>query len=350
MQDLVTARSFDGAVDLIESYGVSAEAIARSVGMDPEFLYNPDLKLSAVTVNDFFEEAAKVCEDRFLGLKLAEYQSFDLLGEDVAALIRSARSLREIMGVFVDSFDQYCQALSVCLLADEGGVFSCYETRGVLSGTHARYERRVQSIEVGMAIACRELKGLLGKDWRPSRVQFRHSAPQNLNPLRSVFGDNLFFNQDVSALYLTWEECDRPIEPVAEKKLNKAFNESLNEEPSQEIDGQQDAEDENDPFILAVNQAIVKLINSDGCSVQKVADSLGMKLRTFQYRLSQISKSYQGLYDEIRFDLAKEYLCGSDLTVTDISERLNFTDPTTFSRFFKRRAGVSPAAFRKSTL
>jgi len=340
MKDLVTARSLDGALDLIESYGASAEAIARSVGMDSEFLYSPDLNLSGVKLNDFFEEAAKVCEDRFFGLKLAQYQSFSILG-DVAVPIRNSKTLREALGAFVDNFDQHCQALSLCLLPDEGGVFACYELRGGLSDIHGRYERRVQSIEVGIAVACRELKALLGKDWRPSRVQFRHSAPQNLNPFKSVFGDNLFFNQDVNAIYLTWEECDRPIVFVTEEELN-------NEEPSQEVDGQLDTKDENAPFILAVNQTIVKLINSDGCTVQKVADSLGMKLRTFQYRLSQINKSYQGLYDDIRFDLAKEYLCGSGLTVTDISERLNFTDPTTFSRFFKRRARVSPAAFRKS--
>lgn len=319
-------------MELIESYGVSAEAIARSVGIDPEFLYSPDLKLSAAKVNDFLEEAAKVCEDRFFGLKLAEYQSYNILG-DVAVLIRNARSIREILTVFVENFDQHCQALSVCLLPDKDGVFACYEGRGGLSDVHARYDRRVQGMEVGMAIACRELKALLGQDWRPSRVQFRHSAPQDLSPLNKVFGDNLFFNQDVNSIYLTWEECDRPIVPEAEQEIQ---------------DFVRRLEDDNAPFILAVNQAIVKLINSDGCSVQKVADSLDMKLRTFQYRLSQMNKSYQGIYDNIRFDLAKEYLCGSDLTVTDISERLNFTDPTTFSRFFKRRARVSPAAFRKS--
>jgi AraC-like DNA-binding protein len=341
MRDLVTARSLGGAADLIEGYGANAEAIALSVRMDAKFLYSPDLKLSVVKINDFFEEAARVCGDRFFGLKLAEYQSFDVLGGNVDVLVRNTQSLREMLSVFVDKLDQHCQALSLCVLSDEGGLFSCYEARGGVSGVHGRYEKRVQSIELGLAIGCRELKSVLGKGWRPSRVLFRHSAPGDLDPLKSVFGDNLFFNQDVNAIYLTWEECDRPIEPVTEEEFNK--------EASQEVDWQLDAEDESAPFILAVNQAIVKLINSDGCSLQKVADSLGMKLRTFQYRLSQMSKSYQGIYDDIRFDLAKEYLCGSGLMVTDISERLNFSDPTSFSRFFKRRARVSPAAFRKYT-
>jgi len=325
-------------VDLIESYKVSAEAIAQSVGIDAEILYNPDLELSAVKVNDFLEEAAKACEDRFFGLKLAEYQSFDVLEEDLRALVKHAPTIREALTIFVDGLAQHSQTLSVCLLPDGGGIFTCYEAKGVLSDVQGRHDRRVQAIELGIAIACREIKAVLGKVWRPSRVQFRHSSPQNISALKKVFGDNLFFNQDVNALYLTTEECDRQwaIETQSDVLLNKIED----EQPEERGDVS--------PFILTVNQAVIKLLNGDGCTVQKVADELGIKLRTFQYRLSQANNSYQDIYDEIRLDLAKEYLCGSGLTVTDISERLNFTDPTTFSRFFKRRAGVSPAAFRKS--
>jgi len=339
MKDLITGKSLVGVVDLIGRYdGVSAQAIAVSVGIDPEALYNQDLNIASVKVNDFFEEAAKACEDRFFGLKLAEYQSFDVLEGDLSALIQHAPTIREVLSIFVDSLSQHSETLSVCLLPDSGGIFTCYEAKGVLSDVQGLHDRRVQAIEIGLAIACRETRTVLGKSWRPSRVQFRHSAPQDLSPLKKVFGDNLFFNQDVNAFYLTTEECDRRWAiDTQDKVLSKKTD-----------DGEQQEKGDDTPFILAVNQAVIKLLNGDGCSVQKVADELGIKLRTFQYRLSQSNHSYQGIYDGIRLDLAKEYLCGSGLSVTDISERLNFTDPTTFSRFFKRRAGVSPVAFRKS--
>lgn len=336
MKDLVTIRSLDGAVELIERYGVSTEAIARSVGVDANKLSCPDLEISAAKVNDFLEEAAIVCEDRFFGLKLAQYQSFDILEGDLNMLVKYAPTIRELLTVFVDGLAQHCQALSVCLLPDSGGISTCYETRGGLSDVQGAHGKRVQGIELGIAIACRELKTVLGKSWRPSRVQFRHSAPQNLEPLKNAFGSNIFFNQDVNALYLTTEECDQQwaLETIKEELPRK--------------DRKQETKIYLSPFILSVNQAMLKLLNSDGCTVQKAADILGFKLRTFQYRLSQENKTYQGIYDDTRFDLAKEYLCGSDLMVIDISDRLHFTDPTAFSRFFKTRAGVSPAAFRKS--
>lgn len=339
MEDLITGRSLVGVLELIERYdGVSAKTIARSVGIAPEVLQNPDLSLPAAKINDFFEEAAKVCEDRFFGLKLSEYQSFGVLEEDLNALIQHAPTIRQVLGIFVNSLAQHSESLSVCLLPDSGGVFVCYEAKGILADIRGIYQRRVQSIEIGLAIACREAKTVFGKNWQPSRVQFRHSIPEDVNPLKKVFGDNLFFNQDVNALYLTTAECDSQwsIEPQEEAPPSK-----LDAVPHE-------AKGADRQFIRAVHQAVIKLLNSDGCTVQKVADELDMKLRTFQYRLSQSNLSYQTIYDDIRLDLAKEYLCGSGLSVTDISERLNFTDPTTFSRFFKRRAGVSPAAFKKS--
>jgi len=338
MKDLITVRALNGVTELIECYGVSVETIARRVGVDANNLSCPELEISVVKVNDFLEEAAIVCEDRFFGIKLAQYQSFDILEGDLNMLVKYAPTIRELLTVFVDGLAQHCQALSVCLLPDRGGVSTCYETRGGLSDVQETHGKRVQGIELGIAIACRELKAVLGKNWRPSRVQFRHSAPQNLEPLKNVFGSNIFFNQDVNALYLTKEECDR-----------QWAIETLKEElPDNTEERQQENKNGNSPFILAVDQAMIKLLNGDSCTVQKVADILGLKLRTFQYRLSQENKTYQGIYDDIRFDLAKEYLCGSNLMVIDISDRLHFTDPTAFSRFFKIRAGVSPAAFRKS--
>jgi transcriptional regulator GlxA family with amidase domain len=83
--------------------------------------------------------------------------------------------------------------------------------------------------------------------------------------------------------------------------------------------------------------------------VDKVADSLNIKLRTLQYRLKQNQTSYQALYNTARLDLAKHYLKKSDLSVAAVSERLYFKGCAAFSRFFKDRAGYTPRAYAKRT-
>ncbi len=47
---------------------------------------------------------------------------------------------------------------------------------------------------------------------------------------------------------------------------------------------------------------------------------------------------------------AKRLLTNLDLNITEISERLNFTDSSYFSKSFKKHTGFSPEEFRKRTL
>lgn len=47
---------------------------------------------------------------------------------------------------------------------------------------------------------------------------------------------------------------------------------------------------------------------------------------------------------------AKRLLVNADVNITEIATRLNFTDGSHFTRFFKKYTGVTPEEFRKSTL
>ncbi len=50
---------------------------------------------------------------------------------------------------------------------------------------------------------------------------------------------------------------------------------------------------------------------------------------------------------DYRIEKAKEFLIENVLSLSSIAERTGFSDPNYFSRQFRRRTGVSPAAFRK---
>lgn len=50
----------------------------------------------------------------------------------------------------------------------------------------------------------------------------------------------------------------------------------------------------------------------------------------------------------LRVDQARQLLCDGRLTVKEVSARLNFSNEFYFSRFFRRRTGLSPTDYRKS--
>ncbi len=85
-------------------------------------------------------------------------------------------------------------------------------------------------------------------------------------------------------------------------------------------------------------------------SVDKVADALSMSRRTLLRKLETEQISYQQLLDEARNELACWYLRQSRLPLSDIAEKMGFSDQTNFSRSFKRWKGDTPKRYRQQFL
>ena len=80
--------------------------------------------------------------------------------------------------------------------------------------------------------------------------------------------------------------------------------------------------------------------------LNELAQRLNMSEATIQRRLKQEGVSYQQLKNDIRRDTAIELLNASEQSLQDISDALNFQDPSAFHRAFKKWTGVSPGAYR----
>lgn len=67
--------------------------------------------------------------------------------------------------------------------------------------------------------------------------------------------------------------------------------------------------------------------------------------RTIRRQLSAEGTSFRALRDEVRHRLALELLGTGELTVAQISHRLGYSDPASFSRAFRRWTGRSPTTY-----
>ncbi|MDX1453703.1 MAG: AraC family transcriptional regulator, partial [Oleiphilaceae bacterium] len=82
-------------------------------------------------------------------------------------------------------------------------------------------------------------------------------------------------------------------------------------------------------------------------SVEALAEKLGMSVRSLRRKLSAEGSSYRTLLDEIRYQLAREYL-QSRLTLEQIADLLGYSEASNFSHAFKRWHGGSPQDYRDS--
>lgn len=83
-----------------------------------------------------------------------------------------------------------------------------------------------------------------------------------------------------------------------------------------------------------------------GPTMDVLAAELGVSPRTLRRRLANEGTDYETVADELRQALAEALLATTTLTLAEVSERLGYSEPSTFARAFRRWKGMSPSEYR----
>ena len=77
---------------------------------------------------------------------------------------------------------------------------------------------------------------------------------------------------------------------------------------------------------------------------------MGVSERTLAQRHSARAMTYGTLIAEVRFTEAKKLRQDPDIRIENVTLSVEFDDQGDFTRMFRRLAGLSPRAFRKTAL
>ena len=80
--------------------------------------------------------------------------------------------------------------------------------------------------------------------------------------------------------------------------------------------------------------------------IETVASHLATSTRTLSRSLQEVSTSYQKILDEVRKEMAIEYLKTSGLPIEEIAALIGYNDPSNFRKAFKRWTGNPPSYYR----
>jgi AraC-like DNA-binding protein len=189
---------------------------------------------------------------------------------------------------------------------------------------------------------------LIRQDYHPTIVRFNYSAPDAV----SQGGDT---TTDVAHRYMKAFGCEVEFdsayceyrfdskllaEPLAEADSNTA---RICAESCQKLLDQMDFED------VIISRVSHLLLSTPGefPKLEIVAHRLSLGARTLRRRLNQLGTSYQKILDDVRRQLAVEYLQATNLSVQEVSELLGYSEVTNFRRAFLKWVGLSPYQYRK---
>jgi AraC-like DNA-binding protein len=80
-------------------------------------------------------------------------------------------------------------------------------------------------------------------------------------------------------------------------------------------------------------------------SLEQIAASLRVSARTVVRHLEKEKLQFRDLSQEVRFERACQMLASGGATVSQVAERLGFSNAANFSRSFRRFVGVSPSRY-----
>lgn len=191
---------------------------------------------------------------------------------------------------------------------------------------------------------CAAITNLIGERGNQAllAVHFRHALAGGEGMLARYeehFRCPVLFGQPESALVLSHSTLGLPL---------RCFNADLREVLDQHASSLLTRRDTSTSLLLQARAQLLIMVREGNAVRERLAEKFGMSGRTLLRQLDKEGTNYHDLLDEVRLELAREYLLSGNQTIVDVSRRLNFRESHTFIRWFKRLNGCTPGEFQKS--
>lgn len=312
-----------------EDLGLDFSDFLSSVGLSPDIMESPDNKITDVQLVNIMHNAVLVTGDKFFGLHAGEI--FGGLSNILGYLLLNCAFLQEAIEKYCRYQKVYDESNRIKLLAEKDLVM----VNLTMSNKDHDLDRQV--IDFRLAGTYKYCKVLTGKVQPLKEVHFRHKKPDDITEYQRVFSCPLQFNSNKNSLVFEKKVLKTPIlQP--NKDLRILFEQfTCNVIEKQLTD---------ESYSQKVKQAILDQINGDVPSIDLVSKNLKIGTRTLQLRLRDEGTTFSELLDEIRKDLAMEYLKDQKITIAEVSYILGFSEPSVFHRCFKRWTNSTPSSYR----
>jgi AraC-like DNA-binding protein len=319
MPGLIRSASLTHYADVARGAGLQPARMLREFGLPQRCLVDAEIKIRIDSARRLLEASAERSGVEAFGLLMAEARRLSNLGP-LGLLVREQPTLR----LAIKAFARYARRMNEELLFTIEEAGDVVVLREELIVGHASPVR--QSTELAVGVAFQMLRTLLGADWRPRRVCFAHDAPANRTVHQRVFGADVEFGHDFNGIVCARADLDLP-NPGADPAMAKYARDLLEASLAGPVDD----------MTRDVRELVVMLLGAGPCTIERVAQHMGIDRRTVHRRLAREQQTFSGVVDTVRRELAERYLKDRTRSLAEVSSLLGFAAPSGFSRWYRRQ-------------
>lgn len=327
----VAAGLARGLMELAVAKGAGAKALAERAGIDPRDLQDHDKRIALASYVALMRAGKELCNDPALALHygesndLAEASIVGLIGHASETLLHALIQLNRYRGLVIE-------------LDGPANRFALKRIGGELWGIDSRENPNdvpeiTESTLARFVCAARRY----GFPQIAKAVHVTHPEPAHRAEYDRIFRAPVTFDSDKNGMWLDEACLAHPLQlqPRYVFGILSARADALLKEL------------ENAKTVRGrVESLLMPILHTGDTGMDGVAGKMGFDRQRLFRQLRVEGTTYQKVLDELRHRLALHYLAGQKVSVNETAYLVGFSDPTAFSRAFKRWTGVSPRAAR----
>jgi AraC-like DNA-binding protein len=322
-------------VDELARTGHDAGPVLERAGIDPSQLDDPYARVDRECCKRLNLLALETTGDAAFGLHMGEHASlaaFSVAGHMVA----QCRTIREALDVIIRYYRLVADAAPPSLVEDGDVARFRYEF------VRSR-EPRVDRIraEFGLTQILYAARQFFGPSIAPLETWFEHEAPDYVAEYQRIFGGTARFGMPHTGFVMP-----RALLDAQQLYHDRELLRVLKEEADRWLERLGTA-----PGMAGrIRRLLVEGFPAIRPEMKAVARKLGMSERSLRRRLQSEGVSFQEIAGGAMGEVARALLRDPSKTIQETAYLLDFSDPSSFHRAFKRWTGETPAEYRKAMM
>jgi AraC-like DNA-binding protein len=329
--ELVRAAALTGYFAVAEELRLDVAPLLRKAALSRTMIEDPEQMIPARAVIRLLEDSAEASGCITFGLHMAERRGLADLGM-VSLLIAHQPTLGEALAVL----GEYRNRINSNLVLR----IERFDKMALLREAFALDPPLTsrQADDLAIAVLDRMCRSVLGSGWQPNSISFGYGPPpaSERKVYQRLFSCRVEFGSEFDGILIDASLLDRPnprSEPALALHARKLVEAMVDP-------GERTMADE-------VEQAILLLLPGGRATIEMVAGTLGINVRTLQRRLGHEGTTFSAVLDRVRIRETMRHFAHRRHRLTDIANMLGYASLGAFSRWYNDRFDESPTEGRK---
>ena len=330
----ITGVKLSSLFEILGQYGMSQKGFLDIVNIDPSLFEGHEKKLTVSQVAVLLKKALAITRDENLGLKIGSRSRF--LPNIVCYIMMNCTTMGEALSKFCRYKQIFTDDTHVRLDRKDCGIFLEMNPESIeLSGLRAYSDFLISGMYIFLAFLTRDA-------FKPVRVHLTHDRPDSILSYQRLFPCPVSFSQPTNALVFAPGAMALPIQ-CPNRELLDHF-EAYAQKAVAGIPGQK-------ALSKRVARMLIEAIQGgDSPSVESIASQLHMSVRKLQGLLEKEATTYKKLLHSAQKQLALAYLADRQISSSEASYLIGYSEPSSFYRAFKRWTGCTPGQYRSAEM